>query len=68
METLGHIADVASSVMGTLNMFVGFVLSTLIGQAYDGSILPIVDGFAVLGLLSVAALAWAHGTPRAAHA
>ena len=65
MEPLGHIAGIAASVIGTLTMFVGFILSTLIGQAYDGSLLPIVAGFAVLGLFSLVALDWAGPKPAA---
>jgi DHA1 family bicyclomycin/chloramphenicol resistance-like MFS transporter len=63
MEPLGHIAGIASSVIGTITMLVGFSLSTAIGQSYDGTLLPIVAGFAVLGLAALAALAWAHRAP-----
>jgi DHA1 family bicyclomycin/chloramphenicol resistance-like MFS transporter len=36
------------------------VLGTLIGQAYDGTVLPLIAGFAVLGLGSLAVMRWAE--------
>jgi DHA1 family bicyclomycin/chloramphenicol resistance-like MFS transporter len=33
---------------------------TLIGQSYDGTVLPLVGGFAVLGIASFAAMHWAE--------
>ena len=47
MEPVGHIA-------GALSMFISILGGTAIGQAYDGTVLPLVAGF---GLLSIGALA-----------
>ena len=52
MEPLGHIAGSASAVIGSLTLFISLTLGTLIGQAYDGSILPLVGSFAALGVAS----------------
>jgi DHA1 family bicyclomycin/chloramphenicol resistance-like MFS transporter len=50
MEPLGHIAGTASAAFGfattTMAAFFGF----LIGQQYDGSVVPVVAGFLGLGL------------------
>jgi DHA1 family bicyclomycin/chloramphenicol resistance-like MFS transporter len=35
-------------------------LGTLIGQSYDGTALPLVGGFAILGLMSLAVMAWSE--------
>jgi DHA1 family bicyclomycin/chloramphenicol resistance-like MFS transporter len=60
MEPLGHIAGVGSAVVGTITSIMSLVLGTLIGQAYDGTVLPLIGGFAVLGLGSLAAMRWAE--------
>jgi DHA1 family bicyclomycin/chloramphenicol resistance-like MFS transporter len=52
MEPLGHIAGAASSVIGSITLFISLLLGTLIGQSYDGTVLPLVGGFAVLGIAS----------------
>lgn len=66
MEPLGHIAGVAAAVIGSLTTFISVPLGTLIGRAYDGTVLPLIAGFAALGLASIAAMRWAErgGQPR----
>lgn len=58
MEPLGHIAGTASAVIGSVTNFVSLGLGTLIGQSYNGSMLPMVGGFAMLGILSLLLMAW----------
>jgi DHA1 family bicyclomycin/chloramphenicol resistance-like MFS transporter len=58
LQPLGHIAGVASAVVGALSTLMALSLGALIGQAYDGTILPLVAGFAFLGLVSLATMAW----------
>jgi DHA1 family bicyclomycin/chloramphenicol resistance-like MFS transporter len=58
MEPLGHIAGVASAVVGSFTTFISLGLGTLIGQAYDGTVIPLVTGFACLSLLSLLLMAW----------
>ncbi len=60
MEPLGHIAGVAASVIGTISWLITVVLGTLIGQSFDGTILPLVAGFAVLSVVCSATLRWAR--------
>jgi MFS transporter, DHA1 family, multidrug resistance protein len=66
MEPLGHIAGVASAVVGTITSLMSLTLGTLIGQSYDGTVLPLIAGFAVLGLGSLAVMRWAERGRRPA--
>ena len=59
MEPLGHIAGVGASVVATLSTFISLILGTVIGQSYNGTILPLVAGFAVLSALSLIIMHWA---------
>lgn len=59
MEPLGHIAGVGASVVATLSTLISLILGTVIGQSYDGTILPLVAGFAVLSALSLIIMHWA---------
>ncbi len=58
MEPLGHIAGIGAAVVGSLTSFISLALGTAIGQAYDGTVVPLVGGFAVLGLLSLTTIWW----------
>lgn len=60
MEPLGHIAGVGASVVGSLTTFMSLLFGTLIGQSYNGTVLPMVAGFALLGLASLAVTRWAE--------
>jgi DHA1 family bicyclomycin/chloramphenicol resistance-like MFS transporter len=64
MEPLGHIAGVGAAVVGALSTLISMVLGTLIGQRYDGTILPLVGGFMILGLAAGMVMRWAeHSKP-----
>lgn len=65
LEPLGHIAGVASAVVGSLTTFISVVFGTLIGRAFDGTVLPLVVGFAALGLVALAVMRWAETPHRA---
>jgi DHA1 family bicyclomycin/chloramphenicol resistance-like MFS transporter len=60
MDPLDHMVGVAASVIGSLTTFVSLLLGAAIGQGYDGTVLPLVGGFAVLGIASFAAMHWAE--------
>jgi DHA1 family bicyclomycin/chloramphenicol resistance-like MFS transporter len=60
MEPMGHIAGVAASVIGSLTAFISLLLGTAIGQGYNGTVLPLVGGFAALGVGSFAVMRWAE--------
>ena len=52
MDPLGHVAGTGSSVVSSLQTVVGGVLGAVIGQAYDGTVLPLSLGYLILSLLS----------------
>ena len=60
MEPLGHIAGVGAAVVGALTTTMSLLLGILIGQGYNGTVLPLVGGFAVLSLASALAMRWAE--------
>jgi DHA1 family bicyclomycin/chloramphenicol resistance-like MFS transporter len=60
MEPLGHIAGAGAAVVGSLSTFISVLLGILIGQSYNGTILPLVGGFALLSAASMAAMRWAE--------
>ncbi len=49
MEPLGHIAGVGSAVVSTLTGFISLLFGSAVGLGYDGTVLPLVGGFAVFG-------------------
>ena len=53
MGPLGHIAGVGAAVVGSLSLFISIAAGSVIGQSYDGTVLPLVGGFAVLALTSL---------------
>lgn len=58
MEPLGHIAGVGAAVVGSLSTLISTLLGWYIGQMFDGTLLPLVGGFALLGTLSMATMWW----------
>jgi MFS transporter, DHA1 family, multidrug resistance protein len=57
MEPQGHIAGTASSLYGTITTLLGISIGTVIGQDYDGTLLPFATGFFVCALASLATVA-----------
>ena len=53
MEPLGAIAGTGAAIVGFIATLIQFVLGTLIGQMYNGTLLPLVGGFAVLSMISL---------------
>ncbi len=53
MQPLGHVAGTASSVQGTIGTIGGALLGLLVGQSFDGTLVPMVGGFAAFGLLGL---------------
>ncbi len=48
MEPMGHYAGIASAVIGFISSGTSAILGTIIGQAYNGSLMPMVLGFLFL--------------------
>ena len=60
MEPLGQFAGMGAAVVGALSTLISVLLGTLIGQSYNGTILPLVIGLAVLSGLSMIVAGWAE--------
>ena len=60
MQPLGHIAGTGAAVVGATSMLMSLVLGTLIGQSYNGTVLPLVTGFAILSACSIVTAWWAE--------
>jgi DHA1 family bicyclomycin/chloramphenicol resistance-like MFS transporter len=50
MHPVGHVAGMASSLLGAFVTGAGAVFGTIIGQSFDGTPLPLAVGFASLGI------------------
>lgn len=61
MEPLGEVAGIGAAVVGALSTLISALLGTLIGQSYNGTILPLVIGMVVLSGLSLIVVRWAEG-------
>jgi DHA1 family bicyclomycin/chloramphenicol resistance-like MFS transporter len=56
MEPQGHIAGTASSLYGTLTTLLGIAIGTVIGQHYDGTLLPFATGLFLCTLTAFAVI------------
>lgn len=54
MEPLGAVAGTASSVLGFTQTVGGGIVGAMVGQAFDGTIFPLVTGFAGVSLIAIA--------------
>jgi len=52
MEPLGHIAGIAAALIGSVATFISLPSGILVAQMFDGTVVPLVAGFAILGFLS----------------
>ncbi len=53
MEPMGRIAGTASSFFGAVTTGIGAGLGLLVGQRFDGSVTPLLAGFATFGLVAL---------------
>ena len=60
MEPLGCVAGIGSSVLGAAQTLGGGLLGSAVGYLYDGTIIPMLTGFLVLAILSLALAAYAE--------
>jgi DHA1 family bicyclomycin/chloramphenicol resistance-like MFS transporter len=60
MEPLGAVAGTASSIVGSYSNITGTLLGAWIGQAFNGTVLPLCFGSFGLGLLSFIVVLWSE--------
>ncbi len=58
MQPVGEVAGTASSFLGFYTTLLGAAFGALIGQSFDGTVLPVGVGYAGLGTLTLAVVAW----------
>ena len=58
MEPMGHLAGAAAAMNGFFGTSVAGVLGGAIGRSYDGTTMPILFGFVIMGAAAVAAALW----------
>jgi DHA1 family bicyclomycin/chloramphenicol resistance-like MFS transporter len=59
MQPLGHLAGVGAAVVGSLSTLISTLLGMVIGHSYNGTILPLVIGMALLTGVSIFIIRWA---------
>jgi len=52
MEPMGHVAGIASAIIGAVSSILSMTIGTSIGQLYDNNLMPIAAGFLVMGCLA----------------
>jgi MFS transporter, DHA1 family, multidrug resistance protein len=57
MEPQGHVTGTASSLIGSVTTLVAAAIGTVVGQAYDGTLMPLANGYLGFGLASLAIIA-----------
>jgi MFS transporter, DHA1 family, multidrug resistance protein len=62
METLGSIAGIGAGIAGSLSTFISLIAGTVIGQSYNGTVLPLTAGFLLLSVASLWMMRWAEST------
>ena len=60
MQPLGHVAGVGAALISMIPMVIGALLGNVINGAYDGTITPMVIGFAVAAVVATGSIAWAR--------
>jgi DHA1 family bicyclomycin/chloramphenicol resistance-like MFS transporter len=60
MEPLGHIAGAAASIQGFCAMVGGSIIGFLVGQSFDGTLVPITIGYVTCGLTALCIVLWAE--------
>ncbi len=64
MEPMGHIAGMASAIIGAMSSVISMSLGSYIGQLYNNTLVPIATGFLVLGLIASLIMAYAESIRR----
>ncbi len=58
MEPLGHVAGMGAAMVGSLSTLISVPFGVWIGQSFDGTIFPLVFGFAGFTALSLIVMKW----------
>jgi DHA1 family bicyclomycin/chloramphenicol resistance-like MFS transporter len=65
MEPMGHIAGIASALIGASSSVISISTGTLIGQLFNGTLMPMVGGFLILACLALVIVSLVKPAPPA---
>lgn len=60
MEPMGHVAGIAAAIIGSTSSIMSMSIGTVIGQMYNGTLVPVTAGFLIFGSISMAILTFAQ--------
>jgi len=61
MEPMGHMAGFAAAFVGAISTLISLPFAAIIGNAFNGTVFPLVIAFAVLGTATVIGVVWTEG-------
>jgi len=65
MEPMGHVAGIASAVIGAVSSIISMLIGTAIGQLYNNTLIPVTLGFLVMTTLALGLMKLAdHHNPN----
>ena len=53
MEPMGHVAGIASAIIGASSSLISMFIGTAIGQMYNNTLIPVTCGFLILSVLAL---------------
>ena len=59
MEPMGHVAGIAAAIIGATSSIMSMCIGTVIGQMYNGTLIPVTAGFFIFSCISMAILTFA---------
>ena len=62
MDPVGHLAGIAAAFVATLSTGLGVLIGTIIGQIYNGTLVPLVTSFIIAAAFSLILLS--YSTPK----
>ncbi len=62
MEPLGHIAGLGAAVVGSISTFISVIFGVSVAAAYNGTVTPLVTGYALLSIVSLITIHWTEKT------
>ena len=64
VDVFGHIAGLASAVTASVSTVVSLAIAAIVGNLLDGTVMPVLAGYALSGAVGSALLAHGRRGPR----
>ena len=58
LEPMGQIAGIASAISGSIMTTMSAIIGTITGQQFDGTVVPLLIGFVIMGLFGATVMIW----------